>query len=191
MRNGSLTIGLGVVVLLAGAAVIVFALSTQSGANRSMLAAICERRYCGHLAESSVAEALADLTRDLSTRLHGAGARALLASAPGPRVPATALAGIFGDSRWTYVAQRTIRELATRGLHHEVAPVRVELLYYDTATNYGEVKLEGSASWVSSSGRRLEQRVVSRHYLVLHASGNFLLVNPIAIQSISDQGALP
>jgi len=178
---------MALVAMLLAAGLIAMAISVQSGATRSIYAAVALGRYAGELAESAVDEALAEFTPTMSGRLPSPDMRShLLRQATGGKVDGRA---ILGSDGFAFSPARTLELIREGRIGVKVSDVGVRLLFYSTVQNYGQVDLTCHATYRHGGGRELFRRGTSRHYFVLDADGKTFRVNPVACSFLVDRSS--
>lgn len=186
-RRGSIFAALCFLGMLFGLGSLVMALSGQSSTARNVQATMVQGRYAGELAESALDECLAEFPRLMLSRTGGKDMRAvLMGQTLSAKVSPEQLGGA---ATFTYDPKRTLKMLEKERLGIKVMPVVVQLLYYSTLQNYGEVDITSYASFKLSGGRELFRRVTARHYFILNTDGRSFRINPVASQCLVDRSS--
>jgi hypothetical protein len=186
-RRGSILASFSCLGLLLALTVLVMALSNQSSTTRLVQESLGQNRYAAELAESCLDECLADFTQTMVQRTAGRDMRsALMSAAQGGRVPPGA---IGGAATFSYVPRRTLALINADCKWVTLSPVVVQLLYYSTLQNYGELDISATASSKIGGRRKSFRRITSRYYFVLNTDGRTFRVNPVASQSLVDRSS--
>ncbi|MBI4859736.1 MAG: hypothetical protein HY815_05670 [Candidatus Riflebacteria bacterium] len=185
-RGVLLVIGLGLVCLVAAGFTIAMAVSTQASTGRAVNAAVLQGRYATELAESALAECLADFGPFIQRSFPGRDWRGEIRSrAVGGVVPGPA---VFGVAELTYPPERTSRLTGGAAAGVTVSPVSVRPVRYNVGTNWGLVELWAHSTCQVAGRRTLYRRVSSLHYLVFDAPGTTPpRIIPVAIQTVVDR----
>jgi len=151
---------LALIAMVVGACAVALAISGQSGATRSAYAGVVLGRTATELADSALAECVAELSGVLSAP-PGTDVRARLkAAAQGDRV---AGADVAGQGVYTYEPTRTRALIAADHLPCELAAVRVTPRFYLLAENRGELEVEARCTCHVSGRRTLVETVREWH----------------------------
>jgi hypothetical protein len=186
-RRGSILAAFLFLGLLLGLGILVMALSGLSSTTRQVQETLAQTRYAAELAESCVDECLADFTQVMGQRTGGRDMRAqLMSSSQSGKVPPESM---DGGANFSYAPRRTLKLVDSGGIPVKLSPVTVQLLYYSTLQNYGEVDISAAASCCIGTGRNSDRRVTGRYFFVLNADGRTFRVNPVASQCVVDRSS--
>ncbi len=184
-RRGAVLAALSMVVLVFGAMGLVMALSHQADQTRSVHASLAQGRLATELAESALAETLAEFGTVLSGLAGSGDHRSRLAGAaeagrvPGPKV--------FDLEVFEYDPLRT-RDLLEEGRGGvELSPVLLRPLYYGLMANLGEMELSCTASLALVGGRKLVRRVTAVHSFALQPDGRSFRIVPVPLRVMVDR----
>lgn len=193
-RRGSVAVGLIFVGLIVAAVTVVMAISNQSQGARATAIGYLHGRYAVELAESCIAEAMADFDLSVQKSTGGRDLRTgiLNAGQSGP----VAGRDVIGVETLTTDPVRT-RALSTFGEGFQLSPVTLRFLDFHThgfdgkPINKGRVEFVATVTSAERGGRVLSRTVTWRHNIALRSNGNSFRLEQVPFQVFVDRRGGP
>ena len=190
-RAGSMVVGMIFLALIVAAVTVVMAISNQGSSTRAVATNFIHGRYAIEIAESCIAEALAEFDDAVQLTTNGRDLRANILNL-GRSGALVAGKDIIGVETLQTDPVRT-RGLTTWGQGFKISPVTIHFLDYsifDAAgkpANKGRIEFTATVSSSEKGGRVLSRTVTWRHNIALRLSGTSFRLEQVPFQVLVDR----
>lgn len=188
-RRGQGAVGLIFVGLIVAAVAVVMAISGQSNTTRATAAGFLHGRLAEELAESCIAEGMANFDLHVQQKTQGSDLRQPLLNA-GPLVPGPQ---VIGQAQFEDEPVLT-KQLNAYGDTFTLGKVITRFLDFSTQDpidgkpiNKGRVEFVATVSSTERSGRTISRRVTWRHNIALRVNGTAFRLEQVPFQVLVDR----